>query len=259
MQVQENPGNPSATPAPAPATPAAATPAAATPAAAATPDPNNPNPAPATPAAAEQAPAPTRPDWAPETFWDATKGELKGEDIGKILASHAERQADVITDPTKATIKSDLKGKDGKPIEFNAESPLLKAAAEMGAKRGWTNGDLSAMAEIVATAQMAALEAEEADILALGNGDRSKADQRLTAVLTKGAALIGADEQGNVSPDATKALSTLLASIHSRAEFETLEKLINAAGGPNAAAAGGGGQVTDIAKRWYPNEAKKAG
>jgi hypothetical protein len=203
--------------------------------------------------------APKRPDWAPETFWDATKGELKGEDIGKILASHAERQADIITDPAKVAIKSDLKGKDGNPIVFNTESPLLKAAAEMGAKRGWTNGDLSAMAEIVATAQLAAAEAEDAEILALGNGDRGKADARLQAVLTKGAALIAADEKGNPSPEATKALSTLVASIHSRGEFETLEKLINAAGGPNAAAAGGGGEVVDIAKRWYPNEGKKAG
>lgn len=263
MQVPGTPASNSATPAPAPATPAAnpapADPANPTPAAASAPDPNTPNPAPATPAAAAPAPAPTRPDWAPETFWDAEKGQLKGEDIGKILASHAERQADIITDPAKVAIKSDLKDKDGNPITFNTDSPLLKAAAEMGAKRGWTNGDLTAMAEIVATAQLAAKEAEDADILALGNGDRAKADARLQAVLTKGAALIAADEKGNPSPEATKALATLVASIHSRGEFETLEKLINAAGGPNAAAAGGGGEVVDIAKRWYPNEGKKAG
>ena len=52
----------------------------------------------------------------------------------------------------------------------------------------------------------------------------------------------------------------LLASVHDRAQFETLEKLINGQAGPGAAAAGsGGGNVVDMAASWYPNDVKKAG
>lgn len=261
MHVQSTPGNDGGAPAPAPApaTPAATPAPSPADASAANPAPADPaNPAPA--ANPSPAPAATRPDYIPENLWDAEKGTVKADDLGKILQAHADRQAKAITDPTKVELKTELKDAKGEPITFDMDSPVMKAAAAMAKDRGWTTDDLTAMGEIVVKAQLAAQEADLVEYRTLGNGDMAKADARFNAVIAKGAALLGADEQGAATPEAKEALTRVFAHIHTRADFETLEKLINGQSGPGAAASGGNpAQVTDMASAWYPNEKRKAG
>lgn len=207
----------------------------------------------------QQQQAPVRPDYIPENLWDAEKGTVKADDLGKILQAHADRQAKAITDPTKVELKTELKDAKGESITFDMDAPVMKAAAAMAKDRGWTTDDLTAMGEIVVKAQLAAQEADLVEYRTLGNGDMAKADARFNAVIAKGAALLGADEQGAATPEAKQALTRVFAHIHTRADFETLEKLINGQSGPGAAASGGNpAQVTDMAASWYPNEAKKA-
>lgn len=177
-----------------------------------------------------------------------------------MLQAYAERQAKVITDPSTVEFKTSLKDIDGSEITFNKDHPLLKAASTMAKERGWTSDDLNAMAELIVTGQISAKQADDAEYVSIGNGDRAKADQRLSAAITKGAAALQADEKGNPTDEAKAAMTRLFASVHTRADFETLEKLITGQAGPGAAAAGGNGaQIVDIAKRMYPNEGKKAG
>lgn len=176
---------------------------------------------------------------------------MKAADLGKVLQSHTARQADLVTDIEKLELKSALKGPDGNPIQFKMDAPIMKAAAAMAQERGWTKSDLTAMAELVATQQMAAMEADNQAFLALGAGDKAKAEARYAAVQAKGAAMLGADATGKPTDEATKAITRLIAAIHTKEEFETIEKLVGLEA-PRAAEAGGGGsQNKDIATSWY--------
>lgn len=176
---------------------------------------------------------------------------MKADELGKVLKSHADRQADLITDVAKLEIKSTLKNDDGTPREYKMDSPMMKAAVALAQERGWTKGDLVAMADFVGTRELAAIEADKAEFLSLGAGDLTKANARYNAVLAAGAAKFQADESGKGTPEAEKAVARILAAIHSKADFEIFEKLVGVSA-PGAAEAGGGASnVTNIAESWY--------
>lgn len=209
----------------------------------------------------QSADPPQRPDFLPESYWDAEKGSAKLEDLGKLAADHAARQAELIDDPEKfdwSNVK--VAGPDGVDITIDPENPLVKAFTSMGKDRGWTKSDVSAAAELILNAEKSAAEARAKEYEALG----PKRAERLTSAVQTIARLAGytgqAGQDGKVDDTVLREAQAFLGStIQSKAQFEFLEKVLSAAGLPPAAEAGGtGGKVVDVAKRLYPNEAKYA-
>lgn len=191
-----------------------------------------------------------RPDYLPENYWDATKNAPKADELKALFDGHTKRQAELITDPAKVELKTELKDRAGNPIEINRDEPVVKAMLDLAKERGLTTGDVNALTEVVVTSQLAAVEAEHQEYLAFGGGDEAKAKARTNAILERGATLLGKDDQGKPTDDAKKQMATIMAGLSTKAQFEALEKLIG--GEPAAAAAGGtGAKPTDIAKSWY--------
>lgn len=217
-------------------------------------------PAPASstpPAAAPAVSSATRPAYLPEQYWDSSKNEVKAPDLQKHFETLAARQADLVTDPAKFDLKSSIKGQDGSDIQFNLDDPLMKGVLGLAKDRGLTKQDVQALGDVVITAEKAAVEAEYKEFLKIGGGDEAKANQRMNAVLAKGAALLGAE--GKETPESKKAMGSLIAVISLSSQFEALEKLLNSVA-PGSAEAGGGSAVDkNIATRWYPKEVAKAG
>lgn len=204
----------------------------------------------------QQSQVATRPDYIPESYWDAEKGAPKVEDISKIFQAHDARTKNVIADWGKYELKTSVKGLDDKEIEIDREAPMVKALGEIAKERGWTGEDVQPLVDMVATMQRAAAEAEINGFLKLGGGDRKKANDRAEAVVAKAATLLGytgeAGADGKVDDSGRRAVVRLMADIHSSEAFEVLEKLINATQSPGSASGGGGGGETkDIASRWY--------
>lgn len=198
----------------------------------------------------------TRPDYLPESYWDAEKGAPKIEDISKIFAAHEARTKNVITDWDKLELKTSVKGLDDQEITIDRDAPMVKALGEIAKERGWTGEDVQPLVDMVATMQRAAAEAEINSFLKLGGGDRKKANDRAEAVVAKAASLLGytgqAGADGKVDDSGRRAVVRLMSDIHSSEAFEVLEKLINATQAPGSASGGGGGGETiDIASRWY--------
>ncbi len=204
----------------------------------------------------QQSQVATRPDYIPETYWDAEKGAPKVDDISKIFQAHEARSKGVIADWSKHELKTSVKGLDDKDIEIDRDAPMVKALGEIAKERGWTGEDVQPLIDMVATMQRASAEAEINDFLKLGGGDKKKASDRTNAVITKAAGLLGytgqAGGDGKVDETGRQAVVRLMADIHSSEAFEVLEKLINAAQAPGSVVSGGGGgETTDIASRWY--------
>lgn len=204
-----------------------------------------------------------RPSYIPEALWDTTKNEVKGEDLGKILTAHQARETGKITDFAKVELKTSVKAFDGGEYTLNRDNPLVKAVGGIAVERGWTGQDLQPILDAVATAENAAAEAETNEYLKLGSGDRAKADIRANAVIERAARLLGFTGKpaadGKIDETMKVAVKKIVASFGSVEQFETLEKILNAAGGPAAASLAGGGTVTNIAERLYPDANKKAG
>jgi hypothetical protein len=247
--VDEGQGFSEVTPA-AGATPAAAPiasePAASTPAAAAT----SSTPAtPATPAAADSATPvagpPVRPDYIPESYWDAEKGAPKLEDIGAKLKSVAEREAAAIADWDKFELKTDIKDLQGNDISIDRDNPLVKALGGIAKERGWGPDDVNPLINTIVTAQKAAIEAEKAEFESLGDQRFARRD----AVLARGAAMLG--EGGDTK---IKAIVSLISTAE---QFKIFEQFVNAAAGPRAAEPRPGGQAPSSLETLYPDDMKK--
>lgn len=198
----------------------------------------------------------TRPDYLPESYWDAEKGAPKADALSKIFADHEARTKNAITDWSKLELKTSVKGLDDKEVEIDRDAPMVKALGEIAKERGWTGEDVQPLIDMVATMQRSSAEAEMKDFIKLGGGDVKKANERANAVVTQAARLLGwtgqAGADGKVDESGRRAAVRLMADIHSSEAFEVLEKLITATQAPGAASGGGGGgEVKDIALRWY--------
>lgn len=201
--------------------------------------------APATPAANAPAAPAARPDYIPESYWDAEKGAPKLEDIGAKLKSVAEREAAAITDWDKFELKTDIKDIQGNAIEIDRDSPLVKALGGIVKERGWGADDVKPLIDTIVTAQKAAVEAEKAEFESLGEQRVARRD----AVLTRGATLLGDD--GGAKIEAVMSL------ISTAEQFKIFEQLVNAAAGPRAPDARPGGQAPTTLEVLYPDDVKK--
>ncbi|MGO1160439.1 hypothetical protein ACTOV4_00605 [Brucella sp. C7-11G] len=111
------------------------------------------SPAPAAPAAPELPTPPTpeakveRPDWLPETMWDAEKG-FKKDDFDALVASKAERDSALASVPEKAEgysvqLPADFKLPEGFEVAdgtdlIDANDPRVVGLRELAHSEGWT-------------------------------------------------------------------------------------------------------------------------
>lgn len=128
--AEPTPTVPSSPPAAAPSpSPAPAAPVAA----ASTPPAGDPSPTPT--------PAATKPEWAPDTFWDKDKNELKGDAIKDMIARDAAETSRKLTlpgapDKYEPKLPKDFKAPDGVAFEISADDPLWAQAREWAHKNG---------------------------------------------------------------------------------------------------------------------------
>lgn len=192
------------------------------------------------------------------SFWDAEKGEIKFDDLGKELAAlktfKAEAEAKfagVPDEPGKYEVKlpDDFKLPDG--IEINVDDPRVGMAREIAHKAGLTQEQFSRMIQI--DAQIKAAEAKQfAEVMAAEaqkiGPDGGKA--RVGAIETALAARVG--------PEHMKHIRAMIVSAAQVNALEALVKSMSTQGGTSAAYQPGGGapqgMTEDAWARMTPTE-----
>lgn len=154
-------------------------------------DPAKVDPAKVDPAKVEKA---ARPEWLPETLWDADKG-FKKEDFDSLLATKAERDAAKAQVPEKpdgytAKLPDTFKLPDGfelpagEKVEVNEADPRIVALRDVAHSKGWSQSDFE---DVLAFGIQQDL-AEKATMKELVGAEREKlggrAKERITAVTT---------------------------------------------------------------------------
>lgn len=132
-----------------------------------------------------------RPDWLPETFFDAEKGEVKGADLRKHIdelatfkAADDSRRATLPQSPEayEPTLPEGFKAPDGIDVKIDTNDPMFKSARELAHAKGWSQSDFSDALGIVAA--MRAQEAASYETLKAKNleGLGTKGPERIDAV-----------------------------------------------------------------------------
>lgn len=112
---------------------------------------------PSTPPGSQPTTPPARPEWAPETLWDAEKGELVadklGEEFKRLSTFEAEEKArrealPKSVDDYETAFSDDVQLPDGWKI--NPDDPLWKAGKEFAAKNGLTQEQFKELASMKA-------------------------------------------------------------------------------------------------------------
>jgi hypothetical protein len=180
-------------------------------------------PAGADPAAAR----PARPDYIPEQFWDAEKGEAKAGDlsawikrVSELEAREAERAKGVPEKPEgyAPTLPETFKAPEGVEVRIDPNDPLFVEARQFAKEQGLTQAEFSKMLAIeakrVANEATKLAEARKAQKEALGENGQARID----ALDTKLKARLTHDEVG-----------ALWAGIATAAQVAAFEKLVGAA------------------------------
>lgn len=196
--------------------------------------------------------APVRPEGLPDAYWDDATG-IKPEAYAKLAeleAADAARREGVPEAPDgyALTLAEEIKGPDGKPVEFAADDPLVQAVLpalhEAGMSQAGVSKLLTAYAKIELEAQ-ASETAEvqdrlKAEIAKLGPNDEA-VKQRTGAVQTELAAKIG--------PERAEALRRVMTNADA---FMAVEALIQQLRGPGISAVPARTPATpDLATRLY--------
>jgi hypothetical protein len=202
----------------------------------------SPAPAPApgvTPSSAPSpAPAPTatRPDYVPETYWDATANSIKPEfgqhytEVSKFYQTETEKRAALAArkpEDIKFEIKlpDTVKVPDGFDIKVDEKDPRVPVIREMALKNGWSQDTVNVLVALDARMKIEGHAAETARIEAEDKKLGDNAKPRKEAV---GNWLKGLKENGKLTGDeyeAVKIYATDAASV------TALEKLMAMAGG----------------------------
>lgn len=212
----------------------------------ANPTPTNPSPSPAPNPSASSAPAqgggsdltPTRPDYVPETFWDATTNTVKTAEftthIGELAALKAQQDARLAALPKDAAgyefkLPADFKAPDGWALD--EKHTLLAPWRAYAHKHQLSQDQFSAGVQMMAEAQIASNAASkaayDAELKKLG----ATATMRVTASQTWLSSIVGAEQA-----------SRLLGLLETAGDFEAIEKLQLASSNQGAARPNGNGR-----------------
>jgi len=170
---------PASTPAPAPTPAAAASPATSPPAA---------SPPSSTPTSQAAPSVSARPDWAPEAFWDAGKGEIKGADLRKafddLTAFKAATDSAKLSVPKAGEYKLEF-SKDyvlpqGTEWKWNEADPLLTQVREFASASGMSQDTFSKLLGLHAASRIgedqAIATAKAAEVQKLGENANARLD-----------------------------------------------------------------------------------
>jgi hypothetical protein len=175
--------------------------------------------------------AAARPDYIPEKYWDAEKGEPKNGELSELWkkleereAAEAERAKGIPEKPEdyKVALPEGFKIPDGIDLKLDVNDPAFKRAQAFAKERGLTQSDFSNLlaieAERKAVEHQALLKAVEAEKAKLGENRIA----RLDAVETKLAAKLPAPQ--------AKALASLMVTADAVEAIETLITMTGLAG-----------------------------
>lgn len=165
-------------------------------------------PAPAPDPSDDTPPAATRPDWVPETAWDADTNSLKLDELGTHVASIG-KDADVPAEVAAYTPPA----VEGVPAEVITGDPVYQAMAKVAHQRGIGQ---AAFAGLVKEHIEQTIAAEEASATAEKAKLGDKADERLQVVSNWLGSKLSADEVASV-----RHLTVTAAGV------QALEKLMN--------------------------------
>jgi len=151
----------------------------------------------------QQSQAAKRPDWVPESYWDATKNEAKGADFRRAFdelsafkAADESRRLSLPQKPEdyKIALPQDFKPPEGVEMKFNEADPALKSAREAAKEMGLTQDQFSKLLGVYAGNRVTELQqfkaAKEGEIAKLG----TTGPARIDAVLTWAKAFFGEGE-----------------------------------------------------------------
>lgn len=172
---------------------------------------------------AEAAAKPAKPDYLPDAFWDAEKGEPKAgalsealTKLGELEAAQAERAKQV---PEKAegyepALPEGFKMPDGIEIQLDTNDPVYAAAREFAKERGLTQAEFSNM--LALEAQRVATEHQK--LSAAVAAERTKLGENRIARLDA----VDSFLKGRLPEAQASALSNMLVTAAQVEAFETL-------------------------------------
>lgn len=206
--------------------------------------------------------APAKPEGVSDAIWDAEKGTFKADEVAKLSTTaeaYAKLTEGAVDDPSKVdfagmmaglkdTEGNPLLGPDGKAIEPDADSPLLKAAAEI-----FASNKVGAALQTQLTAAFIQSQIDSAKaVAAAGAAEFAKLGENgpaRTEVLKNFLKSEGGDEA-----------LVLFSRLGTASEFEFLEKLMGRVTGPAAGAGSAGSPAPekDMAGRMFPDARRSA-
>lgn len=199
---------------------------------------------------------PTRPDYLPDTAWDATANAPRADVIKSAFETHAAHAARMAARPEKAD-GYELKFTDGfkpeTPLEFKPDDPRVAPLREFAHKNNWTQAEFSEALQIEAGSIIAENKAYQTAVAAETAKLGAKATERVTALKTWLTGHLGAEAANDLlGTDNTGGLL-----IYSAAAVGYLEKLQLAMTNQGTAPYQNGGREppapppTTMEDRWY--------
>jgi hypothetical protein len=183
-----------------------------------------------------------RPDWAEEKHWDADKGTLKAEELGKaykeavgklstrkddlLAAAKAERAAGKPADATgyKLDLPAAYKPPEGVTVKFQDSDVAITHMREIANEQGWSQVEFSASLQKFAEKIVAGLPTQAQEMAALGE----RATDRIKAVKLWGEKTLGKNDY-----------QLLLGRNPTARHVEAFERLMGLGGDPRVSRPGG--------------------
>ena len=166
----------------------------------------------------------SRPEYVPETFWDASKNAVKGKEFGEHYNAMAARIAaedsrkltlPQTADAYKVELPADFKPPEGVKFAFQADDPLLSQARTVAHELGIPQEGFSKLLGLYAGAQVATQQqitvARNAEIAKLG----TTGPARIDALTTFFKAYVG-ESEGN----------QLMARMFTAGDVQIAEKMV---------------------------------
>lgn len=192
---------------------------------------------------------PVRPEYIPESFWDADKG-FKADDLNALVAFKAEHDANLAQVPEKAdgyvvALPKDFQLPEGYELPEGQESPIDENDPRIGAAREYAHANHFSQAQFEGLVALGAqMDIAEATALKEAAGKQraalgDKADQRINAVTT----WLGAKLGGEFA----QALAPMMFTAKQIQAFEAIMRLNRSGvpGNPGAGRDGGKPELSD--------------
>lgn len=194
---------------------------------------------------------PARPDGFDDDLWDATANAPKLAEIAARLTEHKTLKDAAASAVIAESVDKidwtlpDVKGADGKPVEFDTEDPLFKAVGEAVVAHKVPMAQFKPLLAAFAQAQMQQDEAARAELTVEMGKLGEKGRERVQAAAKWAAAAIGETQA-----------ATLFRSFTTAAQVEAIEKLMEHYRDPNPGGGVGASEGKTLGQIFYPTMTK---